>query len=54
MKKNIISAIAIVIIVVVLAIFVYVWGFCRFYVPPEYMAIVTAKNGKTPAATFLP
>ena len=53
MKKNIISAIAIVIIAVVLAIFVYVWGFCRFYVPPEYMAIVTAKNGKTPAAGTL-
>ena len=53
MKKNIISAIAIVIIAVVLAVFVYVWGFCRFYVPPEYMAIVTAKNGKTPAAGTL-
>ena len=53
MKKNIVSAIAIVIIAVVLAVFVYVWGFCRFYVPPEYMAIVTAKNGKTPAAGTL-
>ena len=53
MKKNIISAIAIVIGVAVLAVFVYVWGFCRFYVPPEYMAIVTAKNGKTPAAGTL-
>ena len=53
MKKNIISAIAIVVGVAVLAVFVYVWGFCRFYVPPEYMAIVTAKNGKTPAAGTL-
>ncbi len=53
MKKNIISAIAVVIGVAVLAVFVYVWGFCRFYVPPEYMAIVTAKNGKTPAAGTL-
>ena len=27
----------------------YQWFFCRFYVPPKYMAVVTAKTGKTPA-----
>ena len=25
--------------------FVWQWGFCRFYVEPGYMAIVTAKTG---------
>ncbi len=49
MKKNIIFAVIIVVAVAALAIFVYFWGFCRFYVPPEYMAVVTAKTGKTPA-----
>lgn len=33
-----------------LGYFVFLWGFCRFYVPPGQMAIVTAKVGKTPAA----
>ena len=27
----------------------YQWFYCRFYVPPKYMAVVTAKTGKTPA-----
>ena len=22
------------------------WGFCRFYVPPGYMAVITAKTGE--------
>ncbi len=49
MKKNIISAIVIVIAALALGLFIYVWGFCRFYVPPEHMAVVTAKSGKAPA-----
>ncbi|MDQ5909921.1 MAG: hypothetical protein QG599_2016 [Pseudomonadota bacterium] len=27
--------------------FIWQWGFCRFYVEPGYMAIVTAKSGET-------
>ncbi|MBO5923943.1 MAG: hypothetical protein J6Q81_05455, partial [Lentisphaeria bacterium] len=53
MKKNIISAVIIVIAAAALAVFVYFWGFCRFYVPPEHMAVITAKSGKTPAAGAL-
>ena len=29
----------------VLAEFIWLWGFCRFYVEPNHMAVVTAKNG---------
>ncbi len=29
-----------------LAWFIWQWGFCRFYVEPGYMAIVTAKSGE--------
>ncbi len=25
---------------------VWVWGFCRFYVPPDHMAVITAKTGE--------
>ena len=53
MKKNIISAAVIVVIAAALGVFIYVWGFCRFYVPPEHMAVVTAKSGKAPAAGTL-
>ena len=53
MKKNIISAAVIVVIAAALGLFIYVWGFCRFYVPPEHMAVVTAKSGKAPAAGTL-
>jgi len=27
--------------------FIWTWGFCRFYVSPGYMAVITAKMGKT-------
>ncbi len=36
------------VVMVGLAYLAYQWFFCRFYVPPGYMAIVTAKSGKTP------
>ena len=32
-------------IVLLLAEFFWLWGFCRFYVGPNEMAIITAKNG---------
>ena len=53
MTKNIIFASVAVVAALLLAVLIYVWGFCRFYVPPEHMAIVTAKSGKTPAAGTL-
>ncbi|MDA0991930.1 MAG: SPFH domain-containing protein [Verrucomicrobia bacterium] len=37
---------ALVLGVALLGYLVWVWGFCRFYVEPGYMAIVTAKTGK--------
>lgn len=38
-------------ILIILAAFgAYQWFFCRFYVPPGQMAIVTAKSGKKPQA----
>ena len=43
---GVISAIA----VVAIGVFVYYWFLCRFYVQPGYMAVVTAKTGKAPAA----
>jgi len=43
--KNITGAIMWLVIPCALAWFVWEWGFCRFYVPPEYMAVVTAKTG---------
>ena len=49
MKKYIVSAALLVIPAAALAAVIYFWCFCRFYVPPEHMAIVTAKSGKTPA-----
>ncbi len=32
-------------VILVLAEIVWLWGFCRFYVGPNEMAVVTAKNG---------
>ena len=49
MKKNLVFAVAVVIAAALAGIGIYYWFFCRFYVPPEHMAVVTAKNGKTPA-----
>ena len=31
--------------VVMFVVFVWEWGFCRFYVGPEQMAVITAKTG---------
>jgi regulator of protease activity HflC (stomatin/prohibitin superfamily) len=41
-----ITGIAAVVLVGFLAWFVWEWGFCRFYVEPSEMAILTAKAGK--------
>ena len=46
--KTIAVSIGIIAALVLFAGFVYIWGFCRFYVAPGQMAVVTAKTGKTP------
>ena len=41
------------IVAALIAVFGYLsfeWLFCRFYVPPGYMAVVTAKSGREPKA----
>ena len=42
-----------VVIIVAILLLIYYWGFCRFYVPAGYMAIVTAKTGKAPAGNSI-
>ena len=39
------SIIAVAIAFVLFSIFVWEWGFCRFYVYPDQMAVITAKTG---------
>lgn len=53
MKKYIISAALLVVPAILVLTGIYYWCFCRFYVPPECMAVVTAKSGKAPAAGAL-
>lgn len=43
--KNVLKMAAVAAIVVGLPWFVWQWGFCRFYVGPDQMAVVTAKMG---------
>ena len=43
--KNIVKLIIPAIFAVLLLAFLWQWGFCRFYVGPNEMAIITAKNG---------
>ena len=43
--KNVIKIGLAAFVVLALAEFVWLWGFCRFYVGPNEMAIVTAKIG---------
>jgi len=44
MKNGIKLVVALVVVFVVLTVF-WKWGFCRFYVGPNEMAVITAKNG---------
>ena len=48
MKKSMIAAAAGLLAVLIFACGVYLWFFCRFYVPAGYMAVVTAKSGSNP------
>jgi protein required for attachment to host cells len=43
--KNIVKIVVGVVVVLVALEFMWLWGFCRFYVGPNEMAIITAKNG---------
>ncbi len=43
--KNIVKAVVGIVVVLVALEFMWLWGFCRFYVGPNRMAIITAKNG---------
>jgi hypothetical protein len=44
--KNIVKIVVGVVFVLVALEFMWLWGFCRFYVGPNQMAIITAKNGQ--------
>ena len=44
--KKIISAVVGLVVVLGALQFMWLWGFCRFYVGPNDMAIITAKNGE--------
>ena len=54
-SKGSAATIGIVILIVFVAavLLIYQWGFCRFYVPAGYMAIVTAKTGKAPTGNSI-
>jgi regulator of protease activity HflC (stomatin/prohibitin superfamily) len=43
--KNILKMAVVVVVAVGLPWFVWQWGFCRFYVGPDQMAVITAKMG---------
>ena len=43
--KNILKIVPAAIVVVILVVLFWEWGFCRFYIGPNEMAIITAKNG---------
>ena len=43
--KNSLKMVVLVVLVLGLPWFVWQWGFCRFYVEPDEMAVVTAKTG---------
>lgn len=43
--KNIVKIVIGAIVVLVALEFMWLWGFCRFYVAPNEMAIITAKSG---------
>ena len=46
MKTNTISGITGCIVIILFAYFIWTWGFCRFYIGADQMAIVTSKDGR--------
>ncbi len=49
LHPQVLTAAAFAVLIMALAWGGYQWFFCRFYVPPGHMAIVTAKTGRTPS-----
>ncbi len=45
--KTLFAVVAPIVVIAAVVWGAYLWFFCRFYVPPTHMAIVTAKSGKT-------
>ena len=45
MKKSLVAIIALMALVIVGLWLVWEWGFCRFYVPADHMAVIIAKAG---------
>ena len=43
--KNSLKIVVLVVVVLGLPWFIWQWGFCRFYVDPDEMAVITAKTG---------
>ena len=53
-RGNAVSIGVVILIVLILGVlFIYQWGFCRFYVPAGYMAVITAKTGKAPTGNSI-
>lgn len=50
MKRSILTGMIGLVLLIFLGFGCYLWFFCRFYVPPMHMAIVTAKSGSAPAS----
>ncbi|MBN2641319.1 MAG: hypothetical protein JXR78_06690 [Victivallales bacterium] len=53
MKKQLFSVVLVVVVAVVAVYLIYLWGFCRIYVAPGQMAVVTAKSGDAPTTGTL-
>lgn len=48
MKKQLFRVVFVVVLTAVAVYLIYLWGFCRIYVAPGQMAVVTAKSGDAP------
>jgi len=44
--KSSVTFVIFLILIIAACVFVWQWGFCRFYVGPNEMAVITAKNGE--------
>jgi len=43
--KSSVTFVILLVLVIALCVFIWQWGFCRFYVGPNEMAVITAKTG---------
>ena len=51
LARTVIFGICSTVVFIIAALLIYVWGFCRIYIGPGQMGIVTAKSGKAPASS---